>query len=151
MNKWRGMAGALVLISALALSTGPAPAEDTLKVVIGQINNWENQAPTLGQDAGFFKKHGLVLENTGTQGAGETIQAVISGSADIGGGVGAAGVMRRGCRCPIYAKPQAARSAKMRVLGSGTLALRLAAACDSPKWVRQASSSAGEPNLRSQT
>ncbi|HET9715806.1 MAG TPA: ABC transporter substrate-binding protein [Pseudolabrys sp.] len=94
MNKWRGMAGALVLISALALSTGPAPAEDTLKVVIGQINNWENQAPTLGQDAGFFKKHGLVLENTGTQGAGETIQAVISGSADIGGGVGAAGVMR---------------------------------------------------------
>ncbi|MFZ3247584.1 MAG: ABC transporter substrate-binding protein, partial [Pseudolabrys sp.] len=35
-----------------------------------------------------------VLENTGTQGAGETIQAVISGSADIGAGVGAAGVMR---------------------------------------------------------
>ena len=65
-----------------------------LKVVIGQINNWENQAPTLGQDAGIFKKHGLVLENTGTQGAGETIQAVISGSADIGAGVGAAGVMR---------------------------------------------------------
>ena len=63
-------------------------------MVIGQINNWENQAPTLGQDAGIFKKHGLVLENTGTQGAGETIQAVISGSADIGAGVGAAGVMR---------------------------------------------------------
>ena len=31
--------------------------------MIGQINNWENQAPTLGQDAGIFKKHGLVLEN----------------------------------------------------------------------------------------
>jgi NitT/TauT family transport system substrate-binding protein len=31
---------------------------------------------------------------SGTQGAGETIQAVISGSADIGAGVGAAGVMR---------------------------------------------------------
>ena len=31
---------------------------------------------------------------TGTQGAGETIQAVISGSADIGAGVGVAGVMR---------------------------------------------------------
>ena len=62
--------------------------------MIGQINNWENQAPTLGQDAGIFKKHGLVLENTGTQGAGETIQAVITGSADIGAGVGAAGAMR---------------------------------------------------------
>ena len=79
---------------AVALAVAPAAAEDHLKVAIGQINNWENQAPTLGQDAGIFKKHGLVLENVGTQGAGETIQAVISGSADIGAGVGAAGVMR---------------------------------------------------------
>ena len=83
-----------VLGFTLALALGPASAEDQLKVAIGQINNWENQAPTLGQDAGIFKKHGLVLENVGTQGAGETIQAVISGSADIGAGVGVAGVMR---------------------------------------------------------
>jgi NitT/TauT family transport system substrate-binding protein len=86
-------AGALGLALAFAAAQ-PAAAEDQLKVAIGQINNWENQAPTLGQDAGIFKKHGLVLENVGTQGAGETIQAVISGSADIGAGVGAAGVMR---------------------------------------------------------
>ena len=85
-------AGALGI--AVALAAGSASAEDQLKVAIGQINNWENQAPTLGQDAGIFKKHGLVLENVGTQGAGETIQAVISGSADIGAGVGVAGVMR---------------------------------------------------------
>ena len=85
------------LIAALGLLTlgvTGASAEDQLKVAMGQINNWENQAPTLGQDAGIFKKHGLVLDVVGTQGAGETIQAVISGSADIGGGVGAAGVMR---------------------------------------------------------
>jgi len=94
MKTFRSIAGALGLMLPLVLSAGTALAEDTLKVVIGQINNWENQAPTLGQDAGIFKKHGLVLENTGTQGAGETIQAVISGSADIGAGVGAAGVMR---------------------------------------------------------
>ena len=86
-------AGALGLALAFAAAQ-PAAAEDQLKVAIGQINNCENQAPTLGQDAGIFKKHGLVLENVGTQGAGETIQAVISGSADIGAGVGAAGVMR---------------------------------------------------------
>ncbi len=85
---------AIGLLAPLAFACAPAAAEDTLKLVIGQINNWENQAPTLGQDAGIFKKHGLVLENTGTQGAGETIQAVISGSADIGAGVGVAGVMR---------------------------------------------------------
>jgi NitT/TauT family transport system substrate-binding protein len=83
-----------LLAGALALLTLPAAAEDAFKVAIGQINNWENQAPTLGQDAGFFKKHGVVLENFGTAGAGETLQAVISGSADIGGGVGVAGAMR---------------------------------------------------------
>jgi NitT/TauT family transport system substrate-binding protein len=94
MRTFKSIVGALGLVLPLALSAGHAWSEDTLKVVIGQINNWENQAPTLGQDAGIFKKHGLVLENTGTQGAGETIQAVISGSADIGAGVGAAGVMR---------------------------------------------------------
>ena len=82
---------ALALCTAVTL---PAAAQDTLKIAIGQINNWENQAPTLGQDAGIFKKYNLVLENFGTAGAGETVQAVISGSADIGGGVGLAGAMR---------------------------------------------------------
>lgn len=94
MKTFKTMIGALGLIVPLALAGTPASAEDTLKLVIGQINNWENQQPTLGQDAGIFKKHGLVLDNTGTQGAGETLQAVISGSADIGLGVGLAGAMR---------------------------------------------------------
>ena len=94
MKTYKTVAAALGLVVPLALAGTPATAEDTLKLVIGQINNWENQAPTLGQDAGIFKKHGLVLENTGSQGAGETLQAVISGSADIGAGVGAAGAMR---------------------------------------------------------
>jgi NitT/TauT family transport system substrate-binding protein len=82
---------ALALCAAVTL---PAAAQDTLKIAIGQINNWENQAPTLGQDAGIFKKYNLVLENFGTAGAGETVPAVISGSGDIGGGVGLAGAMR---------------------------------------------------------
>jgi NitT/TauT family transport system substrate-binding protein len=79
---------------ALALGATQASAQDTLKIAVGQINNWENQAPTLGEDAGIFKKHNLKIEAFGTQGAGETIQAVISGSADLGAGVGVAGVMR---------------------------------------------------------
>jgi NitT/TauT family transport system substrate-binding protein len=94
MKIFKALAAALVLAAPMILPVSSASAEDTLKLAIGQINNWENQAPTLGQDAGIFKKHGLVLENVGTRGAGETIQAVISGSADIGAGVGAAGVMR---------------------------------------------------------
>ena len=85
-----------ITLAALAILSlaQTARAEDSLKIAIGQINNWENQAPTLGQDAGIFKKYNLNLENFGTAGAGETIQAVISGSADVGAGVGLAGAMR---------------------------------------------------------
>ncbi len=84
----------IALAVPLVLAAAPAPAQDHLKVAIGQINNWENQAPTLGQDAGIFKKRNLELENVGTQGAGETMQPVIAGSAELGAGVGVAGVMR---------------------------------------------------------
>jgi NitT/TauT family transport system substrate-binding protein len=85
---------ALALVAPFALGIATASAEDTLKVAVGQINNWENQQPTLGQDAGIFKKLGLVLDNVGTAGAGETLQPVIAGSADLGLGVGVAGAMR---------------------------------------------------------
>ena len=115
MMKFKTFATALGLVVPLALAAHPAAAEDTLKLVIGQINNWENQAPTLGQDAGIFKKHGLVLENTGTQGAGETIQAVISGSADIGAGVGVAGAMR------AYSKGAPVRLLMPAFTGTGDL------------------------------
>jgi NitT/TauT family transport system substrate-binding protein len=95
MTNFKRLAAALGFALPLAIAAGGvASAEDQLTIAIGQINNWENQAPTLGQDAGIFKKHGLVLKAVGTRGAGETIQAVISGSADIGAGVGTAGVMR---------------------------------------------------------
>jgi NitT/TauT family transport system substrate-binding protein len=86
-----------LLLFAFAAPPGTAqdaPKLDTLKVAIGQINNWENQAPTLGQDAGIFRKHGLALETFATAGAGETMQPIISGSADIGIGVGVAGILR---------------------------------------------------------
>jgi len=92
-NPLSGCLGFALVVLA-GFSGAPARAQDQLKVAIGQINNWENQAPTLGQDAGIFKRHNLVLENVGTQGAGETLQPVISGSADLGAGVGVAGVMR---------------------------------------------------------
>lgn len=91
MKGTRAAIGATILA---ALVASPALGQDQLKIAIGQINNWENQPPTLGQDAGIFAKHNLKLEAVGTQGAGETIQAVISGSADLGAGVGVAGVMR---------------------------------------------------------
>jgi NitT/TauT family transport system substrate-binding protein len=85
---------ATALVSLLASLALPALAQDKLKVAIGQINNWENQVPTLGMQAGIFQKHKIDLETFGTQGAGETLQPIISGSADIGIGVGTSGAMR---------------------------------------------------------
>src|ERR1700687_4315469 len=92
MNSNRTLVCTIALFASLVVGAASAQAQDQLKVAIGQINNWENQAPTLGQD--IFKKHNLVLDNVGTAGAGETLQPVISGSVDLGAGVGVAGVMR---------------------------------------------------------
>jgi NitT/TauT family transport system substrate-binding protein len=78
---------------AVASATAGAMAQETLKLAIGQRGNWENAMPELGQNAGIFKKHGLVLELLYTQGGGETQQAVISGSVDIGIGAGTGGAM----------------------------------------------------------
>ncbi len=70
-----------------------ALGDDVLKLAIGQRGNWENSVSELGQDAGFFRKHGLTLELLYTEGGGQTQQAVISGSVDIGIGVGTYGVL----------------------------------------------------------
>ena len=84
----------LALSAAFAtLAALPALAQDKLKVAVGQRGVWENSVSELGQDAGIFKKHGLQLEVLYTQGGGETQQAVISGSVDLGIGVGTYGVM----------------------------------------------------------
>src|SRR5262249_18007246 len=93
MRSPRCLAIIVATLAALAPSAA-VQAQDKLKVAIGQINNWENQVPTLGMQAGIFQKHGLVLETLGTQGAGETLQPIISGSADVGIGVGTSGAMR---------------------------------------------------------
>ena len=74
-------------------SAGTASAQDTLKLAIGQRGNWDTSVSEVGQRAGIFKKHGLVLEIVYTQGAGETQQAVISGSVDIGIAAGIMGVL----------------------------------------------------------
>jgi NitT/TauT family transport system substrate-binding protein len=86
MSKLNLVAALLVLLLAQA---APAHAQDTLRIAAGLAGTWENSFSELGQNGGFFKKHGLTLDIFYTQGAGETQQAVISASADIGTGVGA--------------------------------------------------------------
>ncbi len=64
---------------AMTLLGSAASAQDTLKLAVGQRGNWDTSVSEIGQRAGIFKKHGLVLDIVYTQGAGETQQAVISG------------------------------------------------------------------------
>jgi NitT/TauT family transport system substrate-binding protein len=73
---------------SLVLTCATAAAEDALKIAIGQRGGFEQCVSELGQNAGIFKKHGLVLETLYTQGSGETIQIVLSGSVDVGLGPG---------------------------------------------------------------
>jgi NitT/TauT family transport system substrate-binding protein len=79
----------LVGVSPASLYAQDTLRIDTLRIASGLAGTWENSFSELGQNAGFFKNHGLALQIFYTQGAGETQQAVISGSADIGTGVGA--------------------------------------------------------------
>jgi NitT/TauT family transport system substrate-binding protein len=80
----RGLAAVLPLL----LLHCAAGAQDALKIAIGQRGGWEQCVSELGQNAGIFKKHGLALELLYTQGSGETIQIVLSGSVDLGIGPG---------------------------------------------------------------
>lgn len=93
MTKLTKVGGVLAVLGALVASAQPAAAQDTLKVAVGQRGNWDTAVAELGQRAGIFKKHGLNLEILYTQGGGETQQAVISGSVDIGVAAGIMGVL----------------------------------------------------------
>jgi NitT/TauT family transport system substrate-binding protein len=99
------------LILALAVAATPASsfAADILKLAVGAPNNWDTSIPEVGQRAGIFAKHGLNLDILYTQGGGETMQAVIAGSADIGIAAGTAAVMG------AFAK-----GAPVRILAAGT-------------------------------
>src|SRR5947207_8402211 len=85
--------GLLLAAVGLLASVHQASAEDVLKLAVGQRGNWDTCVGEVGQRAGIFKKHGLTLEIVYTQGAGETQQAVISGSVDLGIAAGVMGVL----------------------------------------------------------
>ncbi len=86
---------ALALLSFAAFAPSQASAEDTLKIAIGQINNWENQPPTLGQPGRHLQEaRSRCSRRSARRARARRIQAVISGSADLGVGVGVAGAMR---------------------------------------------------------
>lgn len=84
-----------VLSLALALPASSAlRAEDAFKIAVGQLGLWAVEGPRLGQNAGIFRKHGVTVEVFATAGGGDTLQAVLAGSADLTVGIGTAAVLR---------------------------------------------------------
>ncbi len=92
MSRFRLGCCALAALVMVAASL-PTYAVDTLKVAAGQRGNWDTTISEVGQRLGIFKKHGIELEILWTQGGGETQQAVISGSVEIGVAPGIMGVL----------------------------------------------------------
>jgi NitT/TauT family transport system substrate-binding protein len=108
LMKLRVLSATAAAIGALLAQTA-AHAEDSLKLTVGQRGNWATSVAEIGQRAGIFKKHGLALELLYTQGSGETQQAVIAGSVDIGIAPGTMGAMS------AFAK-----GAPVRIIGAET-------------------------------
>ena len=84
--------GAVIAVLAAAMS-GPASADDLLRLAIGQRGLWDSSIAEIGQAAGIFRRNRLELQVVYTSGGGETQQAVISGSVDIGVAAGTLGVL----------------------------------------------------------
>jgi NitT/TauT family transport system substrate-binding protein len=100
------MAAAFGLAMSMAQS---ALAQDKLKLAIGQRGNWDTSVSEIGTRLGIFKKHNLELEMLYTQGGGETQQAVLSNSVDLGIAVGIMGALS------AYSK-----GAPIRIIGAET-------------------------------
>jgi NitT/TauT family transport system substrate-binding protein len=89
------------------LAATPVSAVDKLKIAVGQREIWHGAPAALGERAGIFRKHDLDLDLLFTSGSGETMQATIAGSVDIGVAAGTFGVMG------AYAK-----GAPIRIIGA---------------------------------
>lgn len=83
---------ALAAAAAMAVSL-PAAAQDKLKLAVGQKGNWDTAIVQLGQDKGIFREQKLELDIQWTEGGADTLQAVITGSFDLGLANGFLGVI----------------------------------------------------------
>lgn len=87
-------ARAMRLAGAAALSLGAVGAVSAkdLTLAVSHADAWDTSMPALAQERGLFKEAGLDVEILYTAGTSETVQAVLSGSADVGVAVGLLGL-----------------------------------------------------------
>ncbi len=93
MTAHRTVAFIASAVVSVLIAGGAARAADKLKLAVGQCGNWDSSPVELGIRSGAYARHGIEVEALCTQGTGETQQAVIAGSADIGIGIGTLGAL----------------------------------------------------------
>lgn len=71
----------------------PAGAQDNVRAAIGQRGLWDTHFIPAGIEAGIFKKNGIEVDVTWTRGGAETLQAIITDSADVAIANGILGVI----------------------------------------------------------
>src|SRR6516162_6018267 len=100
---WRArlVAASLAVIIATSAALEFACAQDELKIAVGGRGIGETFVTEVGYKAGLFNKHNLALDIFYTDGGGETQQAVISNSAQVGIASGFLGACRRPRSIPI--------------------------------------------------
>jgi len=99
MRSCRFVVASLAAIATFAALADTGRAEEELKIAVGGRGIGETFVTEIGYKAGLFKPHNLALDIFYTDGGGETQQAVISNSAQVGiasGFLGAIGVFAKG-------------------------------------------------------
>ena len=99
MRSCRFVVASLAAIATSAALAESGRAEEELKIAVGGRGIGETFVTEIGYKAGLFKPHNLALDIFYTDGGGETQQAVISNSAQVGiasGFLGAIGVFAKG-------------------------------------------------------
>lgn len=77
----------------LAMLAGHSVAQDKVRAAVGQRGNWDTLFISQGMDAGIFKKNNIDVDITWTRGGAETLQAIITDSADVAIANGILGVI----------------------------------------------------------
>lgn len=89
----QALATGLLCAAALMAAHHPAFGDDKVRAAVGQRGNWDTLFISQGIDAGIFKRAGIEVAITWTRGGAETLQAVITDSADLAIANGIGGVI----------------------------------------------------------
>jgi NitT/TauT family transport system substrate-binding protein len=83
----------LIVGVSLALLASHSFAQDKVRAAVGQRGNWDTLFISQGTEAGIFRKNNVEVDITWTKGGAETLQAIITDSADVAIANGILGVI----------------------------------------------------------